>query len=232
MRERTLRRRWIMRRAIWVVAGLLAAAGPVLGQGGPPVRGARGGGLGPGAPGVERNLAVALERADELGLDEDQVLELQAMRDELAALRQRRADVLSELPGRYEGALTEAQRTQVRALVRGDVSRARPGRAGFRGTRNGGLVRTRGVRPRGGWVPGIRARMQANRVRVRADRIPARAGRILPRAMRIRRGLPPDPAPVRRTGPGVPRGGGGSGPASGRGTGRAGARRTSGPRAG
>lgn len=239
---------------LWVVAALLVAAGPVLGQGGRQSRGVRGVGVGPGTPGVAGNVAIALQRADELGLDEAQVQELRAIQEQLAAvrrerdqelqafrqrlreedrtvreerrseiqaLRQRRTDALREFPERYEELLTDGQRSQVRELARDDARRARRARVGFQGPRDGGFTRTRAVRAGGGRVTGIRARVQANRarvqadrVRVRANRIPVRAGRLQPRAQRIRRNLPLERRPGRRTGPGLIPGGDGSGPAS------------------
>jgi len=75
------------RTGILMALGLTLAAVPLAAQQGPRGRGFRGNGAGDGAPRLERNIELALGRAEELGLDENQIAELRALRDELSGVR-------------------------------------------------------------------------------------------------------------------------------------------------
>lgn len=75
------------RMGTWIALGLTLAAVPVAAQQGPRGRGVRGSGPGDGGPRMERNIELALGRAEELGLDENQVAELRALREELSGVR-------------------------------------------------------------------------------------------------------------------------------------------------
>lgn len=106
-------------RGMWIVAGLVMTAAPLLGQGGPRARGARGVGMGPMVPGVERNIGLALGRADELGLDENQVRELRAMQEELASVRGNLDQELQAYRQRIrdeERTLRETRRTEMEGM--------------------------------------------------------------------------------------------------------------------
>lgn len=208
---RTPFRRWIMRaRTRWMVTGLMVAAAPLVAQQGPGARGPQGRGMGPMGPGVERNIEVALSRAETLGLGEARVQELRAMQEELArvreglgkdveafrqetrrqdrdlrearraqaqSLREKRQEALQPFQQRYEGLLTEAQRTQIRQWARDDGARRgggsmAPGRSTMQRGGRGSMAPGRPAMQRGGggsMTPG-RSAMQRGGVRAVAPR--------------------------------------------------------------
>lgn len=106
-------------RGIGIVAGLVMTAAPVLAQAGPQLRGPRGGAAGAMVPGVERNIGLALGRAAELGLSEDQVRELRAMQEEMASVRgelEQEARDYRQRVREEQRALRERQRAEMEGL--------------------------------------------------------------------------------------------------------------------
>ena len=106
-------------RTRWMVAGMMVAA-PLMAQQDPGVRGGpQGRGMGPMEPGVERNIELALSRAETLGLDEGRVQELRAMQQELARVREgmgRDVEAFRQEARQQDRELREARRARAQAL--------------------------------------------------------------------------------------------------------------------